>query len=67
MRVLVKMLLPLTFAENHEVHILHQLCTKDFPTITVETTRHIMVEMFIATKEVRVKSEGTTYTSARND
>ena len=56
LRVLVTKLLPLNFAEDQEFRILMQGCAKmSFPPLGAERVKHIIVEMYEATKQVRVK------------
>ena len=57
-RLLVKKLLPLNFAEDPEWRTLMQGCEKiTFPPLSVERVKHIIVEMYEATKQVRVEVE----------
>ena len=55
MRLMVKKLLPFALVEDKEFRVLFQACTKDFPMLSVERVRHIMVEMYSATKAVSAR------------
>jgi len=52
-RCLVKKFLPINYGESHEVRVFWRALAKDAPTMCAERTKHVIVEMYAATKAVR--------------
>lgn len=50
-------MMPLTFGEDEDVLIFLRTLARDAPLMSVERTRHIIVEMYAATKTVRSWSD----------
>ena len=51
--MVIKKLLPFNFGEDKETLVFHKTLAKDAPAMSVERTKHIIVEMYAATKAVR--------------
>lgn len=52
-RRVIKKMLPFNFGEDHEVRVLFKTMARDTIQMSAERTRHIIAEMYAATKKVR--------------
>ena len=59
MRLLIKKMLPFDFATDEDFRILVGSMSEYFPRLSPRRVRHVIVEMYAATKKVRLSIAST--------